>query len=110
MAKDKSKDNGGLVFEKLGADFEIPTRVKESQYEPVLEQLKAAKGQWARIYKNAEAKPANTRRKSLLTAAEANSMDVEAKVRQELQADGKTTLNVLFARFIGMVKLAEAVK
>lgn len=90
--------NGGMVFEKMELGFEIPARVRTSDYDDLLDQLKAAKGAVVCVFKSGDvARACNTRRKSLLTAAGVKGMDVRAAVRNRPEFGG----NVLLAQYNG---------
>ncbi len=91
------RKNGALVFEKLGKDFEIPKRVRSGMYDEVLEQLSKT-NEVVVIYRAGPlARSANSRRKGLLTAAEAKGLSIHASVRN-IEGD-----NVLLAQKAGDV-------
>lgn len=99
MAKSKTEGstekNGALVFETMGKGFEIPGRSRLGAYDEVLKQLKDTKEVVAVYHAGKDPKGANTRRKSLLSAASTKKMNVRAAVRS---IDGD---NILFAQYLG---------
>lgn len=102
MAKSKTEGstekNGVLVFETMGKGFEIPGRSRLGAYDEVLKQLKDTEEVVIVYHAGKDPKPANTRRKSLLSAAKSKKMDVTASVRC---IDGD---NVLLAQYNGELK------
>lgn len=97
-AGEKTEKNGALVFEKMGKDFDIPARVRlHSAYSETVDALKGTK-EVVTVFKSEEAKPANTRRKSLIMAAEARGVWIHAAVRN---ING---VNYLLAQYKGDLK------
>ena len=96
----KTETNGALVFEKMPAGFEMPSRFRSGAYDETLDALSKTKEIVCVYNAGKNPKPANTRRKSLIKAAEAKGMEIHAAVRN---INGE---NKLLAQYIG--KLAAA--
>ena len=91
--KTDKTDNGALLFEKMGKDFIIPGRIRSGAYDEVIELLKGT-AEVVCVFRSAEARPCNVRRKSLLTAAEKAGLKIHAAVR----ANKETGENLLLAQ------------
>jgi hypothetical protein len=89
--------NGALVFEKMGKDFTIPPRKRSGAYDDALKLLQETDEVVAVFHAGPVARGANTRRKSLLDAAEAAGLKIRASVRAIKLADGSVD-NVLLAQ------------
>jgi hypothetical protein len=76
--------NGGLVFERLGKDFEIPVVTKGSQFEGPLKQLQALKGEPVKLFSAppTQARRVYTKAKALKKAAERLGIELDACVRK----------------------------
>lgn len=104
MAKAKTagsteQKNGALVFEEMEKGYEIPSRVRSGAYDETIAALQKTDKVVVVFRGGTNAKAANTRRKSLMKAAETKGLEILASVRN---IDGD---NVLLAQFKG--KLAK---
>lgn len=68
---------GGLVFEKLGKDFEIPTIAKTSMFEEGLKAVKAAPGEAFILYKAPYANARKVYAKCKAVKTQAKVMDIK---------------------------------